>query len=62
MPPPPDVAGALSEVDLQETFAGLPVGKQNHIILCIEEAARPQTRAKRIDTTVEVAFRVREKA
>jgi hypothetical protein len=39
MPPPPDVAGALSDVDLQETFAGLAVGKQNHIILWIEEAA-----------------------
>jgi hypothetical protein len=42
MPPPPDLAGALGEVDLEETFARLPVEKQNHIILWIEEAARPR--------------------
>jgi uncharacterized protein YdeI (YjbR/CyaY-like superfamily) len=38
------------------------VGKQNHIILWIEEAARPQTREKRVATAVQVAFRAREKA
>ena len=48
LPLPSDLALALTEVDLQETFAGLPVGKQNHIILWIEEAARPQTREKRV--------------
>ena len=62
LPMPADLALALGEVDLQQTFATLPSGKQNHILLWIEEAARPQTRAKRIATAVEVTFRVREKA
>jgi uncharacterized protein YdeI (YjbR/CyaY-like superfamily) len=40
----------------------LPVGKQNHIILWIEEAARERTREKRIATAIEIAFRAREHA
>jgi len=59
---PADLALALREVDLQESFASLPVGKQNHIILWIEEAARPQTREKRVAMAIEVAFRTRERA
>lgn len=61
-PLPSDLALALREVDLQDSFAGLPVGKQNHIILWIEEAARPQTRQKRVMQAIEVALRAREKA
>jgi hypothetical protein len=59
---PSDLAQALREADLQESFAGLPAGKQNHIILWIEEAARPQTCEKRVAMAVEVAFRARERA
>jgi len=62
LPLPTDLEAALREADLQESFAGFPVGKQNHIILWIEEAARPQTREKRAATAVQVAFRAREKA
>jgi hypothetical protein len=62
LPMPADVAGALKEVDLLETFLKFPAGKQNHILLWIEEAARPETREKRIAMTVEVTFRAREKA
>jgi len=62
LPLPSDLVQALREADLQESFSGLPVGKQNHIILWIEEAARPQTRAKRITTAIEVAFRAQERA
>ena len=62
LPLPADFALALREVDLQRTFAGFPAGKQNHIILWIEEAARPQTREKRIAKAIEVAFRARERA
>jgi hypothetical protein len=58
---PAELAAALREADLQETFAGLPVGKQNHIILWIEEAVRAETREKRVAKTIEVAFRVRER-
>ncbi len=62
LPLPPDLSQALGEVDLQESFSGLPVGKQNHSILWIEEAARPQTREKRVAMAIEVAFRARERA
>jgi Domain of unknown function (DUF1905)/Bacteriocin-protection, YdeI or OmpD-Associated len=62
LPMPPDVAAALREVDLVETFSRFPVGKQNHILLWIEEAARLETREKRIAMTIEVTFRSRERA
>jgi hypothetical protein len=62
MPLPSELALALREADLENTFSGLPVGKQNHIILWIEEAVRPATREKRIARTIEVAFRARERA
>ena len=62
LPQPADLALALTEVDLQESFRALPVGKQNHIIQWIEEAVRAQTREKRVATAIEVAFRARERA
>ena len=43
-PMPADLRQALNEVGLRDTFESFPVGKQNHIILWIEEAARPRTR------------------
>ena len=60
-PLPSELAVALREADLQESFARFPVGKQNHIILWIEEAVRPQTRTKRVAKAIEVAFRARER-
>ena len=62
LPYPSDFAQALREVDLQDTFSRLPAGKQNHIILWIEEAARPQTREKRVPMAIQVAMRARERA
>jgi hypothetical protein len=62
LPMPTDVAAAFEEVDLLETFARFPAGKQNHILLWIEEAARPQTRERRIAMAIEVTFRARERA
>ena len=62
LPLPRDLALALREVDALESFSGLPVGKQNHVILWIEEAARPQTREKRVATAIQVALRARERA
>jgi Domain of unknown function (DUF1905)/Bacteriocin-protection, YdeI or OmpD-Associated len=62
LPMPTDLSAALQEVDLQETFARFPAGKQNHILLWIEEAAHPQTRERRIALTIEVTFRARERA
>ena len=61
LPGPSDLALALREVDLQASFSRLPVGKQNHIILWIEEAARPQAREKGVATAIEEAFRARER-
>jgi len=57
-----DLAIALREADLQESFGSLPAGNQNHIVQWIEEAARPQTREKRVEIAIEVAFRSRERA
>jgi hypothetical protein len=62
IPVPGDVGTELREVDLLETFSKFPAGKQNHILLWIEEAVRPETREKRIAMTIEVTFRAREKA
>jgi uncharacterized protein DUF1905/bacteriocin resistance YdeI/OmpD-like protein len=62
MPLPSELALALREADLEETFSGLPVGKQNHIILWIEEAVRLETREKRVAITIQVAFRAQERA
>jgi hypothetical protein len=62
LPMPSELALALREADLQPTLSGFPVGKQNHIILWIEEAARPETREKRVAKAIEVAFRARERA
>jgi hypothetical protein len=60
-PTPADLEQALQEVNLQHIFDSFPVGKQNHIILWIEEAARPETRNKRIETTIQFVFRARER-
>jgi hypothetical protein len=62
LPMPAALSAALKEADLADTFASMPVGKQNHIISWIEEAVRPETREKRVATTIEVAFRARERA
>ncbi len=62
LPIPAELADALKEADLQEIFSALAVGKQNHIITWIKEAARLETRAKRVAQTVEWTFRAREKA
>jgi uncharacterized protein YdeI (YjbR/CyaY-like superfamily) len=48
--------------DLQGSFSGLPAGKQNHIILWIGEAVRPQTREKRVAKAIEVAMGARDRA
>ncbi|HEX8800807.1 MAG TPA: DUF1905 domain-containing protein, partial [Terriglobales bacterium] len=62
LPLPSDPGEALREADLQGSFASLPVEKQNHIILGLEESARERTREKRLATGIEIAFRARELA
>jgi hypothetical protein len=60
-PTPPDLERALRDQDVLGAFERLPVGKRNHILHWIEEAVADRTREKRIDKTVEVATRAREK-
>jgi hypothetical protein len=60
-PTPPDLERALRDHDLLGAFERFPVGKRNHILHWIEEAAADRTREKRIDMAVEVAMRASEK-
>lgn len=50
-----DVLSALKAEGMTEAFKSLPPGKQNFIIRRIDEAVKPETRAKRIEEAVEVA-------
>lgn len=54
-----DLASALRAEGVMEHFKSLPRGKQSYIIRCIDEAAKSQTREKRIQEAVEVAHRKR---
>lgn len=58
---PDDLMTALCAEGVQEAFNSLPPGKQNFIIRRIDEAAKPETREKRIQQGVEVAHKRREK-
>ena len=50
---PDDLMLALGNEDLADAFAALPPGKQNFIIRRIDEAARPETRNRRIQAAVD---------
>lgn len=52
---PHDLTSALRAEGVMEHFKALPLGKQRYTIRWIGEAARPETRAKRIQIAVEVA-------
>jgi hypothetical protein len=58
---PEDLRSALVAEGVTEDFQSLPPGKQNFIIRKIDEAARPETRDKRIQEAVEAAHQRREK-
>ncbi len=57
---PQDLASALRAEGVAEYFKAIPIGEQRYIIRCIDEAAKPQTRDKRIQSAVEAARRKRE--
>ena len=57
---PRDLMSALRAEGVTEDFKSLPPGKQNFIIRRIDDAAKPETRAKRIQEAVEAAYRRRE--
>jgi hypothetical protein len=56
-----DLRSALRAEGVTEDFKSLPPGKQNFIIRRIDDAAKPETRDKRIREAVEAAHRRREK-
>lgn len=58
---PKDLASALRAEGVLKDFESLPVGKRGFIIRKIDEAAKPETRKKRIQEAVEEAHRRREK-
>ena len=55
-----DLMNALRAANVTEDFRSLPPGKQNFIVRRIDDAARPETRHKRIQEAVEAAHRRRE--
>ncbi len=58
---PKDLLSALKAERATEDFKSLPPGEQNFILRRIDEAAKPETREKRIQEAVTVAHRRREK-
>ncbi len=54
---PKDLMSALVAEGAKKDFESLPPGKQNFIVRRIDEAAKPETRAKRIQEAVEAAHR-----
>jgi hypothetical protein len=61
VPVPPDLADALDEEGVRRAWESLPPGKREHILKWIDDAAREETRAKRVARAVEEAVRRREK-
>ena len=58
---PTDLMKALRAEGVADAFKSLPPGKQNFIIRRIDDAAKPETRDKRIQEAVEAAHGRREK-
>ena len=52
---PQDLMAALRAEGVAQAFSSLPPGKQNYIIRRIDAAARPETRARRIEEAVAAA-------
>lgn len=50
---PKDLIAALHAAGVEEAFKAITPGKRNYIIRVIDEAARPETRAKRIQAVVD---------
>ena len=54
---PKDLAAALRAEGVSADFDALTAGKKNYIIRRIEDASKPETRARRIEEAVEEAHR-----
>jgi Bacteriocin-protection, YdeI or OmpD-Associated/Domain of unknown function (DUF1905) len=57
---PEDLMSALRAEGVRKDFDSLPPGKKNYIVRRIDDAARSETRAKRIREAVEAARQGRE--
>ncbi|MGC4071183.1 MAG: YdeI/OmpD-associated family protein [Nibricoccus sp.] len=55
VPVPGDLLTALQEVKLVEAFKALTPGKRAYAIRLIEQAVKPETRAKRVQEAVDLA-------
>lgn len=53
---PPDVAKALRAEGALKSFESLPPGQRSFLLRKIEEAAKPETREKRIGEAIETAL------
>jgi hypothetical protein len=58
---PADLLAALRAAGVTKEFKALPPGRQNFIIRRIDEAAKPETRQKRIHDAVTEAQQTRER-
>lgn len=58
---PDDLLSALRAEGVEEAFNSLPPGKRNFIVRRIDEAAKPETRERRIQEGVAAAHERREK-
>lgn len=58
---PEDLMSALRAEGAEAAFKSLPPGRQNFLVRRIDEAARPQTRQRRVQEAVEAAHQRREK-
>jgi hypothetical protein len=58
---PADLKRALQDEDLLDGFHALPVGKRSFLLRVIDQAAKPETRLKRIGDAVEEARARRDK-
>lgn len=59
---PADLKQALRDEGALDDFKALPIGKKSYLLRLIEQAARPETREKRVREAVEEAERKGSKA
>jgi len=58
---PKDLLAVLKSVGMTQEFKALPPGEQNFLLRRIDEAAKPETRKKRIQEAVQAVRRRQEK-
>jgi uncharacterized protein YdeI (YjbR/CyaY-like superfamily) len=59
---PKDLSAALRGKNALARFNALTPGKKNYMIRRIDDASKPETRAKRVQEVVEEACRAKEKS